>query len=332
MFSFTKTRQQPPAQLSSGARAGLDELIGLRLHARSISLSSRRPAAPGTAGAHHSRLRGRGVDYQESRSYQPGDDIRNMDWRLTARSGKAHTKLYREERERPVIVLVDGNASMFFGTRGAFKSVIAARAATLIAWAAVRGGDRIGALLFNGAHQEIKPHGGQRGALRLINALVAASDPESGLIQHYHPGGLGEALHRLRRVVRPGSLVFILSDFYSIDDSSERELTRLRQHNDVVALQICDVLELTLPPPGRYGVTDGDQQGILDTGSAPLRAAYQTYFSDHQQAVTDLLRKCTVPLLQLLTSDDVAERLRLGLTRLSLPGLTTSAGIFTEAA
>ena len=179
--------------------------------------------------------------------------------------------------------MVDLNPGMFFGTRGAFKSVIAARAATLIAWAAVRRGDRIGALLFNSAHneiesQEIKPQGGQRGALRLIKALAAASDPETGLARPDHPGGWARRCTGCAGWSGPGSLVFILSDFYSIDDASERELTRLRQHNDVVACQICRCTGTDAPPPGRYGVSDGDPAGILDTGSAPPRGGISGIF------------------------------------------------------
>jgi uncharacterized protein (DUF58 family) len=188
------------------------------------------------------------MDYLESRGYQAGDDIRNMDWRVTARAGEPHVKLYTQERERPVVVMVDLNPGMFFGTRGAFKSIVAARAAALIGWAAVRHHDRIGALLFNGRHQELRPLGGQRGVLRLIRALVGATDPVQGMRQPDHPGRLTEALRRLRRVARPGGLVFILSDFYGIDADTRVLLQRLRQHSDVVACQVHDALELHSPP------------------------------------------------------------------------------------
>ena len=303
-----------------GARVDVAELVGLRLKARSIRLASRQPSVAVAAGMHHSRFRGRGVDYQESRVYQPGDDIRNMDWRVTARAGRPHTKLFQEERERPVMVLVDLGASMFFGTRGAFKSVIAARAASLISWAAVQGGDRIGALLSNGEHHELPPMGGRRGALRVIRCLVPATAPSNGA--HIRLGGLSEALRRLRRVARPGSLVFVLSDFYAMDDDTERHLRHLRQHNDIVACQIIDALELVPPPPGVYGITDGRYDGILDTRSAALRSTYQAFFSEHHEAVRELLRKHAIPLMVLKTSDDVAERLRCDLAGALAPALT----------
>lgn len=130
--------QLPPA-MDSSAKVDARDLIGLRHEARALSLGSRRPVASALAGPHDSRFRGRGMDYRESRHYQPGDDIRNMDWRVTARAGRPHTKVYQAERERPVVVLADFGATLFFGTRGTFKSVAAARTAALIAWAAVAG-------------------------------------------------------------------------------------------------------------------------------------------------------------------------------------------------
>jgi uncharacterized protein (DUF58 family) len=240
----------PTAGVTDGVHISSDELIRLRLRARNFPLDRRLPARSVIAGAHASRFRGRGMDYQESRNYQPGDDIRSMDWRVTARSGQAHVKLYQEERERPVVLMIDLGPGMFFATRGAFKSVIVARAAALLGWAAVANGDRVGALLFNGRHRELRPLGGQRGVLRLIRELVAVTDPVQGTTTPASANHLNEALLRLRRVVRPGSLIFILSDFYAIDADTRRHLQRLRQHNDVVACQIVDPLRANRPRPG----------------------------------------------------------------------------------
>ncbi|MDX1654777.1 MAG: DUF58 domain-containing protein, partial [Candidatus Competibacteraceae bacterium] len=178
-------------------------MIRLRLQAPALVGGTRR-ALSASAGLHASRFRGRGIDFQESRNYQPGDDIRNMDWRVTARTGRPHTKLYREERERPVILLIDTGPTLFFGTRVAFKSVIAARAAALIGWAAVAAGDRVGASFFGaGPHGELRPLGGRRGALGLIRILADRLQP--GDRPEPLPGdGLGAALGRVRRVARPG--------------------------------------------------------------------------------------------------------------------------------
>lgn len=296
--------------LNPATRPNLDELIALRQQAGKLDLGRRQTARAQLAGGHASRFRGRGMDYQESRIYQPGDDIRSMDWRVTARTGRPHTKLYQEERERPVVLCVDLNPGMFFASRGALKSVVAARAASLIAWAAAAHGDRIGALLFNGDHHELPPRGGKHGVLRLIRQLVAQSDPLKNLQQPPHPDGLNAALARLRRISRPGSLIFLLSDFYGIDEETGKHLMRLRQHNDVIALQILDALELAPPPPARYGVSDGQHTGILDTRSATARQTYVDFFAQHHQALRELMRRRAIPLLQLATDDDVASVLR----------------------
>lgn len=293
-----------------------DELVQCRLQARELRFDSRRPARSAITGGHASRFRGRGMDYLESRAYQPGDDIRSMDWRVTARTDSAHVKLYQEERERPVVVMIDLGPGMFFATRGAFKSVIAARAAALIGWAAIQNGDRIGAFLFNGGHHELRPLGGQRGVMRLIRQLVAATDPASALASARagaQSGHLNDALLRLHRVARPGSLVFILSDFYAIDADTRRHLQRLRQHNDIVACQIVDAVELAPPPAGCYAITDGVETGLLDTRSFARRRAYVDYFEQHHRQVRQLLQQSAIPLQRIATTDDVAQALRIAL-------------------
>ncbi len=305
---------RPEVVHNPATQASVDELIALRQLAGKLDLSQRQAARAPLAGGHASRFRGRGMDYQESRNYQPGDDIRSMDWRVTARTGRPHTKLYQEERERPVVLCVDLNPGMFFASRGALKSVVAARAASLIAWAAAAHGDRIGALLFNGDHHELPPRGGKHGVLHLIRQLVAQSDPLENIQQPPHPEGLNHALARLRRVSRPGSLTVLISDFYGINEETGKHLTQLRRHNDLIAIQILDALELAPPPPARYGVSDGRQTGILDTCSANARQAYTDFFDEHHRALQELMRSRAIALLPLATDDDVAAVLRQHLT------------------
>lgn len=298
---------------TDGVRVTREELLQLRHSARDLPLDSRRAATSVISGVHVSRFRGRGMDYLESRGYQPGDDVRSMDWRVTARSGRAHIKVYQEERERPIVVMLDLGPGMFFATRGAFKSVIAARAAAMIGWAAVQNGDRIGALLFNGGHHELRPLGGSRGALRLIRTLVEMTDPAHAPEARTDSASgqqLNDALMRLRRVARPGSLVFILSDFYGCDTDTRRHLQYLRKHNDVIALQVVDSLEVAPPPAGHYAISDGRHSGLLDTRSPARRQAYLDYFADHHRAVRELMQQCAVPLQQLATTDAVNHALR----------------------
>lgn len=319
---LNSTINTPPDAMASGIVAGgippaevrvdAEDLIALRRSAKSLSLPGRRAAGSILAGNHRSRLRGRGMDYLESRHYQPGDDVRSMDWRVTARAGRPHVKVYHEERERPVVLLVDFNPSMFFGTRGSFKSVTAARAAALLGWAAVGRGDRIGALLFNGEHRELAPRGGRRGMMALIEALTAAGDPAYGLTANTAVG-MADALQRLRRVAHPGSLVYLISDFYGVDGADgecARHLAQLRRHCDVIACQVVDPLEMAPPPAGRYGVGDRNHRsGVLDTRSLAGRGAYQQYLQQHHREVRSLTSEQGISLLQLHTEDDIAAQL-----------------------
>jgi len=278
------------------------ELIALRPRCHALRLPMRQPAASALAGAYRSRFRGRGVDFLESRNYQPGDDIRNMDWRVTARTGRAHTKVFQEERERPVLVVMDASPSLYFGTRRRLKSVAAGQMAAAIAWSAVRRGDRIGGFLFApGRHRELRPAGGRRGAMRMIQGLVDWLQPEETPEQTQD--SLSGALERVRHAVRPGSLVIIISDFFSLDEDSNRHLSRLRQHNDVIGCQVLDVAEHLLPA-GRYPITDGDNASILDMGQTASRRRYQDMSNRHLSEPRRLFQKHHCGWLVLNTDED----------------------------
>lgn len=264
--------QQPAAIADGHTRVSLPELIALRLR---VSRTPRLHAVAARAshGGHASRLRGRGMDYVESRAYQPGDDVRQIDWRLTARSGRVHTKLFQEERERSLLLLVDCNASMRFGTRERFKSVQAARAAALAAWYAVRAGERVGALAIGGTRGVQRPRAGERGALAVVGAM-AAWDAVSQA--HETEEELGEALHRAQRLARGSSRVLLISDGWSCDAQARNRLLQLRRHAEVSVLTVADALELAPPPPGRYPFEHDGERVVVDLhGSAQRRAFRQ---------------------------------------------------------
>ncbi len=284
-----------------GIRLSAPELIALKPRCNALSLPMHRPAASALAGAYRSRFRGRGVDFVESRGYLPGDDIRNMDWRVTARTGKPHTKIFQEERERPVLVVVDASSSLYFGTRKRLKSVAVGHLAAAIAWSAVRRGDRIGAFLFApGEHRELRPAGGRRGAMRVIQGLVEWLNPESV------PAGsepLSAALERVRHAVRPGSLVLIISDFFSLDEQCHRHLSRLRQHNDVIGCQVMDPAEQSLPA-GRFPISDGEHSSMLDTHQQQSRQRYVSMSTTHADMPRHMFQRHKCGWLVLKTTDD----------------------------
>jgi len=298
----------------SATQVSLDELIAMRLRARRFARPATRVSGS-HAATHGSRFRGRGVDYVESRAYQPGDDIRQMDWRVTARSGRPHTKLFEEEREQSILLLVDINASLRFGTRVRFKSVQAARTAALLAWAAVQGGDRIGALAFgSGCIAEVKPAGGPRGALRVLRGLVEWDGTGAR-------GGdgvpLSLALRRAHRLAHPGSRVILISDGFCADEAAEAPLSLLAEHCDVAAVLVTDALEQTPPPPARYALRTDSGRVLLDFAAARTRQRWPQVFADRRALMTGMLRRRALHWTLLDTRDepDAALQRVLGLDR-----------------
>jgi uncharacterized protein (DUF58 family) len=307
-----------------GIYVSMNELVALRAAELELDLRGKKKALAAMAGLHRSAFRGRGIDFDEVRIYQPGDDVRNIDWRVTARTGRAHTKLFREERERPVYLVVDQRQSMFFGTQNAFKSVMAARIAAHFAWATRSHGDRIGGFLFNDDNvQQVRPRDGKRGIqnffrtlLQFNQSLDASQNNKSVSRQSFI-----QALVGLNQVVRPGSLLVIISDFLHYDDITQQHMSLLCGHNDVIAIQVFDPMEKQLPPSGVYGFTDGNRNVRLNTAPHQLRKDYALRFVERQSELRNQLIKIGVPLLEISTADSITERLKQSL------GLRSAAGV-----
>ncbi len=319
-----------PPVAAPGVRVSLQELLALRGEARRLDLAPRGKVLATRSGGHLSPFRGRGMEFDEARIYQPGDDPRNMDWRVTARAGRPHVKLFREERERPLWLLVDQGPAMRFGTRVAFKSVVAAQAAALLAWAAVDRGDRVGGLIFDEQGRfEQKPAARTHGLLPLLQALAMGPGPvrpvgsgTPAMSAGIGPGGAGRprglrdlsaAAELLVPLALPGSLIVVLSDFAGLTAARAGWLARLGRASEVVLIPIRDPLEELAPPPGRYPVTDGRRRGLLDTGSGTRRQAWQDRFQAHRAMLEDLARHHRAHLLWLSTAEPVGPALALGL-------------------
>jgi uncharacterized protein (DUF58 family) len=296
----------------SVSQAGLIRLNG---PARAIALDVLRVSSLQT-GAYVSHFRGRGMEFDESRPYQPGDDPRSIDWRVTARSTTAYTKLFREERERPVLVVLDLRANMHFATRGCFKSVNASRAAALLSWAAHHRGDRLGGLIFGDTtHRELKPRLGRQAALRYVHELVAHPDWEN---KDRSPGAddeapLAQAMSALRRVARPGSLVVILSDFLGFSRAVQSYLSSVARHNEVLAVFLNDPLERQLPPPGHYRLVSRDDELAIDTFAKAARRDYENAFQSRSQQLEAFCQRYGIHLMPLSTEDDPVTALQTAL-------------------
>jgi uncharacterized protein (DUF58 family) len=290
--------------MADGVTIELSELIALQRYAQN---GHYRPEGRALrSGNHLSKLRGRGMDFAEVRNYQSGDEIRHMEWRMTARTGKPHVKLYQEERERPVIILVDFNSSMYFGTRLAFKSVVAARLAAILAWTVVKQADRVGGLLFSATtHNEYPPRGRESGVLPFLAGL---SQYTANLPPYDQPpgnGSLSYALQRVRRVIKPGSVLVVISDFYSLDKDSEQHLSRLRSHNDILAYHLCDPLELAPPAPQQYAITNGQEEMLLDTTIDTVSTTYLRYCRQRILTLQALLQRLQMQYTQVTAATDL---------------------------
>ena len=260
------------------------------------------------SGPFLSRLRGRGMEYDESRPYLPGDDIRQLDWRVTARTGQPHTKLFREELERPVLLCVDYRRAMFFATRGVFKAVQAARVASLLAWRAQQNGDRVGVLLFaDQMHHELPPRRGQTGTMQLLKLLVTQAPLQRAATPTEATSAtpLADALKRAARVAKPGTLVFVISDFRGLDEAASVALAQLSLHADVGLVAIHDPLEALFPEfDGVAGLVDGRRSLRLAGVSTAERDSYAAQFSTRLAALRQLCRERRMLFTSMETTAD----------------------------
>ena len=311
----------PAVPCLTGPSVAVADLIGLRNAAGAWRARAQSPMSPG--GTRRARRRGRGIDFDAVRAYQPGDDVRSIDWRVTARTGKAHTKVFREERERPVLTVVDARRNMAFGSRVRFKSVAACELAALIAWRALAAGDRSGGLIAapDAVHLH-RPSRTRSAVLAWLNALAAATagpplaastlaastvaastlaastNAASAIaastiaapITAAPPPTLAAVLQTAVRVVRPGALCVVASDFHDLDATGHRALAALARHCDVVCALVFDALEAELPPPALYPLTDGASRYLLDAGNPGMRAAHQRRFDARRAALAQLCR------------------------------------------
>jgi uncharacterized protein (DUF58 family) len=320
MVAKSKLDPQHERYRSRGALITLPHMLIQRQAAKALAYVSHARSIAGISGLHLSKIRGRGIDFEEFRPYQAGDDIRLIDWRATARTGRAVTKVFREERERPVIIAVDQCSSMFFGSQVAFKSVIAAQAAALFCWLAIDNGDRVGGLVFSDTDASlVRPKRSRRSALHLLNQIFTFNQKLNAKKEHtpdsepqaadFKPG-LAHALGQIRRITKPGSTLYVISDFATLDETALQYLNQLSRHNNVVCCMVYDALEESLPTPGVYSITDGSSKGSINTHSSKARSRYKQQFEERVATIESGLERLKIRLIKLRTNQLVVEQVR----------------------
>jgi uncharacterized protein (DUF58 family) len=293
-LALSRAQPDPPASIHAPLIAASD-MAGLAQQAGLLGALPLREVHDHHAGDWASRWLGRGLDFEESRLYSPGDDIRDMDWRTTARTGRAHLKIYREERQPMVHLVVDRGATMRFGTRKRLKVTQAARVAAVLAFAAVGHNGVIGATLWDAQDQDLPPRHGRLAALALIEQAAAPcpplSDPAPTDALHH-----ADRLAALEATLPRGARLVLLSDFAWLTDAHETQLARLAARFDVWAIQIVDAAERALPEMGAACFHDmaSGQRLWLDTAQASVRDAVRTAFSNHLEAQAARLARAGV--------------------------------------
>jgi uncharacterized protein (DUF58 family) len=307
MTAETKRSQQPGPQhepaVEPGIGAGIHDLCALRAQAHGTDLGLTERVESLMAGPYLSPFRGRGMEFAEVRAFAPGDEVRHIDWRVTARTGKPHSKLYQEERERPVLVLVDGRTSMRFGTRVRFKSVAAARMAALLAWMGLERGDRVGGVTLTDSRcRALRLRRDRNGSMALM-AAIANATTEPG---ENRQTTLADGLVRLREIACTGAQVFVFSDFADLDASARRHLGELARYTDTSCILVCDPLEMQAPSPGSYRVSDGADVIALRTGGDACRDAWGAHFELRRRNLERLCRVSRTRCGLLSTDRDIS--------------------------
>ena len=295
-----------------GVYVSLDDLIALEYHGRKVSFLPHQPVRSLLSGRFASRMRGRGLNFEEIRDYRPGDDVRSIDWKVTARLQKPHIRVFNEERDRQTLLVVDQRLSMFFGSRRAMKSVTAAEAAAIGAWRVLGAGDRIGAIVFDDRElTEFRARRSRSTVLQILTAIVARNQALGvGRGLSASPSMLNNALQQAQRRALHDAVVIIISDFDGADDDTRKMVGAMARHNDVVALLVHDPLQSDLPASASMTVTDGELRIHLEVGRESVRTSILEASQARLQTVFAWTPELGVPVLPLSAAEDTAQQLR----------------------
>ena len=310
--------------LSNGVELSVNELIRYQSKTSLIHLGARKNLQSKMSGNYLARSKGRGMEFDEVRHYQNGDDIRAIDWRVTAKTGKTHTKLYREEVERPVLIATDLSPTMMFGSQLLFKSVQAAHLAALLAWHAKEKGDRVGGIVFNGEqHQELKPRSRQQGVLHYLHSLCSTHDKAlkasaEKSLETSAPSTkiFAENCARLRQLSKPGSLVYLITDGFHLNEDTMRHLSQISRHCELVVALISDPLEHNLPASSKrmnVAVTNGETQQQLTLGDKKFAQKYTQHMNAFKAQQEKLLMNAGARVIHYCAAELLETQLKTGI-------------------
>jgi len=296
----------------SGVYIDLEHLIALEQRGRKVSLLPRQPVHSLLSGRYASRVRGRGLNFEEIRDYRTGDDVRSIDWKVTARLQSPHVRVFNEERDRQGLLVVDQRLSMFFGSRRAMKSVTAAEIAAVVAWRILNVGDRVGGIVFNDhGFAEVRPQRSRRVVLQFLTQL-AAQNRELGVGRGIKcdPAMLNRALDRVRRLAAHDATVVIFSDFDGADETTRQSVAAIAAHNTIIAVVVHDPLQSELPDSGRMTVTDGELQIAIDVAQGDTRQNIVEMSQNRLRNVFAWTDELAIPVLPLSTTEEPVNQLQ----------------------
>lgn len=300
--------------------ATLAHLRSLRGPARGLSFLPKQRSTSALNGRHASRLRGRGLNFDEMRDYLPGDDIRSIDWKATARTGKPHVRVFTEERDRPALLVVDQRMSMFFGSQLNMKSVTAAEAAAISAFRVLDVGDRVGGIVFDEEDQaEFKPRRSQRAVFAFLKAIAQKNGALSAGRQVVStPGALNRVLKSVARIAHHDHLVVILSDFEGVDDLTHRHLSGIAAHNDLILIFVHDPLALGIESQERMVIGDSRMQAELDLGKEVTRKSLSDFSQRRLDRLTRWQAEINLSILPLSAAEETLPQIRRLLGRVAM--------------
>jgi uncharacterized protein (DUF58 family) len=295
-----------------GVYVSTDRLVALEAHARDLTFIQKARSHQQLAGRMQSSMRGRGLTFEELRNYLPGDDIRSIDWRVTARTNKPVVRVYSEEKERPSLIIVDQRINMFFGSRLSMKSVTAAEVAMLCAWRILGSRDRVGGFVFNDETiEEVKPHRSRNAVIafadRIVhqNRMLKADAPRASSAKQ-----LDAVLTAASNMAHHDHLIVIISDFDGHTAETRDRLLRISGRNDVTCILVYDPFLLDLPKTGNIVVSGGASQAELPLRNSNVRASINTFARDRGRALRDWQQQLGLPMLPVSAAEETAPQLR----------------------